>query len=36
VKIEKTIPGDSVEVSPGIFKYVDADAADPPKHWFER
>lgn len=30
------IPGDSVEVSPGIFQYLDADAAEPRKHWFER
>lgn|GEM_PF-328298 len=30
------IPGDSVEVEPGMFRMIDSDATDPPKHWFER
>ncbi len=30
------IPGDAVEVEPGMFRPIDSDATDPPKHWFER
>lgn len=30
------IPGDAVEVEPGIFEMSEDGAAEPPKHWFER
>lgn len=32
----RVIPGDAVEVEPGMFRTIDGDEADPPKHWFER
>ena len=30
------IAGDAVEVEPGIFRLLNGDETDPPKHWFER
>lgn len=30
------IPGDAVEVEPGMFRMIDGEATEPPKHWFER
>jgi Uma2 family endonuclease len=30
------IPGDAVEVEPGMFRMIEGDAAEAPRHWFER